>query len=318
MHAVQAYLERVWGEAAARFRLLAENTERGARAMTDAAAHVLRRGLLGRARVRRVDRADRDLVAARSHRDRRRPGRRAARRVGGRIFERTAEGAEHDWGEVTVWEPPDAARLPVAPAAGTGRDATEVDIRFVARRRRRHPGRDRAPGLGTARAPRPDALAGPQPRRLADAAAALPSGRSASRGDRMMGAGHKDDPWVLKTPPGTSEYTMYRDEAADPPALVCQVGSTTLKYHLRAIEDLHAWLVAQAAGCRWARPTSRRRRRPGRSRPGAGPRTTPSAAGTGCARATAAGSACTCPRCSRQLGLAELTHDARNNTMRAR
>ena len=60
-----------------------------------------------------------------------------------------------------------------------------------------------------------------------------------------MSAGTKDDPWQLKTPPGSSSYTMYRDEAADPPALVCQVGSTTLKYHLRAIEDLHEWLVAQ-------------------------------------------------------------------------
>jgi hypothetical protein len=47
-----------------------------------------------------------------------------------------------------------------------------------------------------------------------------------------MAAGTKDDPWVLKTPPGTSGYTMYQDEQADPPALVCQVGSTTLKYHL--------------------------------------------------------------------------------------
>jgi DNA-binding transcriptional ArsR family regulator len=28
MHAVQAYLEGIWGEAVARFRLLAENTER--------------------------------------------------------------------------------------------------------------------------------------------------------------------------------------------------------------------------------------------------------------------------------------------------
>jgi hypothetical protein len=27
MHAVQAYLERVWGDAARRFQLLAENTE---------------------------------------------------------------------------------------------------------------------------------------------------------------------------------------------------------------------------------------------------------------------------------------------------
>ena len=44
-----------------------------------------------------------------------------------------------------------------------------------------------------------------------------------------MAAGTKEDPWELKTPPGTSSYTMYRDEQADPPTLVCQVGSTTLK-----------------------------------------------------------------------------------------
>ena len=43
------------------------------------------------------------------------------------------------------------------------------------------------------------------------------------------GSGTRDDPWVLKTPPGTSEYEMYRDDTADPPpALVCQVGSTKL------------------------------------------------------------------------------------------
>ncbi len=59
-----------------------------------------------------------------------------------------------------------------------------------------------------------------------------------------MTAGTKDEPWQLLTPPGSSAYTMYRDEQADPPALVCQVGSTTLKYHLSAIDDLHAWLVA--------------------------------------------------------------------------
>ena len=33
----------------------------------------------------------------------------------------------------------------------------------------------------------------------------------------FSGSGTKDDPWVLKTPPGTSEYQMYRDDAADPP-----------------------------------------------------------------------------------------------------
>ena len=61
----------------------------------------------------------------------------------------------------------------------------------------------------------------------------------------MTAAGTKDEPWELTTPPGSSAYTMYRDEAADPPALVCQVGSTTLKYHLSAVEDLHAWLLEQ-------------------------------------------------------------------------
>ena len=49
-------------------------------------------------------------------------------------------------------------------------------------------------------------------------------------------------PWVLKTPPGTSEYTLYRDEALDPPALVCKVGTTTLLYDLRCIDDLHQML----------------------------------------------------------------------------
>jgi hypothetical protein len=60
-----------------------------------------------------------------------------------------------------------------------------------------------------------------------------------------MAKGTREDPWVLKTPPGTSGYTMYKEEQAEPPALVCQVGSTTLRYQVRAIEDLHAWLVEQ-------------------------------------------------------------------------
>jgi len=56
------------------------------------------------------------------------------------------------------------------------------------------------------------------------------------------GSGAKDDPWRLRTPPGTSEYTIHRDESLDPPALVCRVGTTTLSYRLRCLEDLHAML----------------------------------------------------------------------------
>lgn len=61
----------------------------------------------------------------------------------------------------------------------------------------------------------------------------------------MSGTGTPDDPWQLKTPPGSSEYAAWRDEVADPPALVVQVGKTQLRYHLRAIGDLQAMLRAR-------------------------------------------------------------------------
>jgi hypothetical protein len=56
-------------------------------------------------------------------------------------------------------------------------------------------------------------------------------------------AGTADRPWELKTTPGTSDYQAYRDETAEPPALVVQVGKTQLRYHLRCIDDLHAMLI---------------------------------------------------------------------------
>ncbi len=58
----------------------------------------------------------------------------------------------------------------------------------------------------------------------------------------VQGAGTRADPWQLRTPPGTSSYEAWRDESADPPALVVQVGTTQLRYHLRCIDDLHAML----------------------------------------------------------------------------
>ena len=57
-------------------------------------------------------------------------------------------------------------------------------------------------------------------------------------------AGSKENPWELKTPPGTSQFQAYKDETATPPALIVQVGSTQLRYHLRCIDDLHAMLKA--------------------------------------------------------------------------
>ena len=51
--------------------------------------------------------------------------------VGGRIYERTPEGEEHDWGLVTRWEPPDRIAYLWHLRQDRG-DATEVEIKFAA------------------------------------------------------------------------------------------------------------------------------------------------------------------------------------------
>ena len=58
------------------------------------------------------------------------------------------------------------------------------------------------------------------------------------------GNGTREQPWALKTPSGQSEFTAYRDEAADPRALVVQVGKTELRYRLRCLDDLANMLGA--------------------------------------------------------------------------
>jgi hypothetical protein len=111
---------------------------------------------------------------------------------------------------------------------------------------------------------------------------------------------------------------MYRDESGDPPAIVCQVGSTTLKYHAARIDDLHS--LAEGLR-RLGRPRrGRRGQRAARrdaSRPGVATPATRWADGTACARAIAGASGCTCRPLLEALGLAELTHDARNNRIGA-
>lgn len=54
--------------------------------------------------------------------------------------------------------------------------------------------------------------------------------------------GTKENPWKLKTPPGTSEYQMYKSEKDGKEILVCTVGSTVLHYDYRCINDLHEML----------------------------------------------------------------------------
>jgi hypothetical protein len=58
------------------------------------------------------------------------------------------------------------------------------------------------------------------------------------------GSGTRDDPWLLKTPPLSSEFQAWRDEDGSPARLVVQVGTTQLSYQLRALADCHAMLKA--------------------------------------------------------------------------
>lgn len=69
------------------------------------------------------------------------------------------------------------------------------------------------------------------------------AGNDSSKGKTgASGAGTRDRPWVLKTPSGGSQFTAFRDEALEPPALVVKAGSTELRYHINCINDLHAML----------------------------------------------------------------------------
>jgi hypothetical protein len=132
------------------------------------------------------------------------------------------------------------------------------------------------------------------------------------------GKGTKEDPWVLQTPPGTSEYTMYRDESADPPALVCQVGSTQLRYHLRALDDLHAMLKAHGDWMPLGSADEQKPAAEGTVEAWARSEDNPVGGWYGLKKGLRGRFANYVPPLMEELGLAEVEHNPRNNRMRAR
>jgi hypothetical protein len=131
------------------------------------------------------------------------------------------------------------------------------------------------------------------------------------------GSGTKEDPWALKTAPGSSQYTMYRDEEADPPALVCQVASTTLKYRLRAIEDLHKWLREQNEWVALGAADEKKPAAEGTVEAWGRATDNPVGGWYGLRNGYRGRFGMYLPPLLEELGLAELTHDARNNRVRA-
>lgn len=131
------------------------------------------------------------------------------------------------------------------------------------------------------------------------------------------GSGTHDDPWALTTAPGSSAYTMYLDAAADPPVLVCQVGSTRLTYQARCLDDLTAWLRVQGD---WVLLGAADENKPapadtveawGRSADN------PVGGWYGLRKGYRGRFGMYVPPLLEALGCAELTHDARHNRVRA-
>ncbi len=133
----------------------------------------------------------------------------------------------------------------------------------------------------------------------------------------MTGTGTPDDPWQLTTAPGSSTYTMHRDTDADPPALVCQVGSTTLRYHLSAVDDLHAWLREQGGWVALGAADEKKDAADGTVEAWGRSETNPVGGWYGLRKGYRGRFGMYLPPLLEALGLAELTHDARNNQVRA-
>ena len=128
-----------------------------------------------------------------------------------------------------------------------------------------------------------------------------------------VAAGTKDDPWQLTTAPGSSNYTMY----VDGDELVCVVGSTTLKYQARAVDDLTAWLGAQGDWVPLGAADELKTAADGSVEAWGRSDSNPVGGWYGLRKGYRGRFGMYLPPLLEALGRVELTHDARNNTVRA-
>jgi len=131
------------------------------------------------------------------------------------------------------------------------------------------------------------------------------------------GSGTAEDPWSLTTPPGKSDYQAYREETADPPALVVRVGATELRYHLSCIEDLHTMLRAQDDWMLLGSADEQKPAAEGTVESWARSQENPAGGWYGLKKGLRGRFANYVPPVLEALGLAEVEHNARNNRMRA-
>ncbi|MGO8876540.1 MAG: DUF6855 family protein [Acidimicrobiales bacterium] len=131
------------------------------------------------------------------------------------------------------------------------------------------------------------------------------------------GSGTPDDPWILTTPPGTSEFAAWRDEQSNPPALVVQVGSTQLRYQLRCITDLHAMLRQHGDWMALGNADEQKAAADGTVEAWGRSADNPVQGWYGLKKGLRGRFGSYVPPVLETLGLAEVEHSARNNRMRA-
>ncbi len=129
--------------------------------------------------------------------------------------------------------------------------------------------------------------------------------------------GTKANRWVLQTPPRTSEYTLYRDEMLNPPALVCTVGKTVLLYDLRCIEDLHAMLKAHGDWMELGSADEQKPAKEGTVEAWGRSSENPIGGWYGLKKGLRGRFGMYIPPLLEVLGLAEVEHNPKNNRMRA-
>jgi hypothetical protein len=133
----------------------------------------------------------------------------------------------------------------------------------------------------------------------------------------VKGNGTKEKPWALQTPPGTSDYEAYRDDGADPPALVVQVGKTQLRYFARCIEDLHAMLLEHGDWMLLGSADEQKPAADGTVESWGRAKTNPVGGWYGLKKGLRGRFGMYVPPVLEALGLAEVEHSAKNNRMRA-
>jgi hypothetical protein len=133
----------------------------------------------------------------------------------------------------------------------------------------------------------------------------------------VRGKGTKENPWVLKTPSGESEYTAYQDETLDPPAIVVKVGKTELRYYLRSLDDLHKMLKKHGDWMQLGNADEQKPAKEGTVEAWARSPNNPVGGWYGLKKGLRGRFANYIPPIMEALSLAEVEHNPRNNRMRA-